>query len=96
MPTVEDVVSVLAGRLAHIAGILCSVPLVERLQLTLDKEALFVVELLGPFGRRACGNGISRACTDPIIVLGEAHLRRVLTSCATYYLQCSEDTSITE
>ena len=37
---------------------------------------------------------IRRECTDHIIALGEAHLRRILKSYAT--LQCGEDASITE
>jgi len=48
MRTVEDAVSVPAGRLVRIAGILRSLLFVERLQITLDKEPLFVVKVLGP------------------------------------------------
>src|SRR6266508_3658009 len=36
------------------------------------------------FAERLIGS-IRRECVDHVVVLGEAHLRRVLTKCATYY-----------
>jgi hypothetical protein len=62
--TLEDFIREPLRRLLRIAGMLGGATLVERLQVALDKESLFVVEIIRPFvGCARANSGVFRIHT---------------------------------
>ena len=58
-----------------------------------DKPTALASPWQNGFAERLIGS-IRRECLDHVIVLGEAHLRRILKSYADYYNRASEHPSV--